>query len=230
MHKQAFESIKAAVCEANFLGYFDTKDLCILIADASPTGLGAVLLQQDKQGNNRIISFASKALTETEQRYFQTEREALALVWAVDKFQLYLLGKRFKLITDCKPLHFLFKERAKPCFRIERWIMRLQSYNFEVEYEPGSCNLADALSRLSVCEAKEFDVSGEACIYQLILLDTPQAMSLEEVERESAEDLTFKDVFESLKSGIWDSSTKEIFYFEAIDWFSRKNLGNKRWR
>lgn len=103
LHKQAFDSIKSAVCEADFLGYFDTKDQCILVADASPTGLGAMLLQKDEQGNSRIISFASKALTPIEQRYFQTEREALALVWAVDKFKLYLLGKRFKLITDCKP-------------------------------------------------------------------------------------------------------------------------------
>lgn len=208
LHKEAFDSIKRAVCESNFLGYFDTKDLCILIADASPTGLGAVLLQQDQNGNNRVISFASKALTPIEQRYFQTEREALALVWAVDKFKLYLLGKRFKLVTDCKPLHFLFKERAKPCARIERWVMRLQSYNFEVVYEPGCWNLADALSRLSVSEATDFDVSGEACIYQLVVQDTPKAMSLEEVEAESCKDTTFIAVSESLKSGVWEENAK----------------------
>lgn len=213
--KAAFDSIKTAICESNFLGYFDKNDRSTLIADASPTGLGAVLLQHDNRGNSRIISFASKALTEVEQRYFQTEREALALVWAVDKFQLYLLGTRFTLVTDCKPLHFLFKERAKPCARIERWVMRLQSYNFEVVYEPGSCNLADALSRLSVSKATEFDVAGEACIYQLVLHDAQKAMSLEEVAKESSRDVTFIAVVESLQSGIWNEKSKEYKPFRT---------------
>lgn len=136
IHTRAFEEIESTISETNFLGYYDPKDLCIVIADASPNGLCAVLLQQDVSGKRRIISFASKSLTETERKYFQTEREALSLVWAVDRFQLYLLGRRFTLITDCKPLQFLFKERSKPCARIERWVLRLQ--NFDVLYTPGT--------------------------------------------------------------------------------------------
>lgn len=177
-----------SLCRTPFLGYYDPQDLCIVIADASPTGLGAVLLQQDKKGTTRIISFASKALTDTERKYFQTEREALALVWAVDRFQLYSLGKHFRLVTDCKPLHFLFKDRAKPCARIERWVMRLQSFSYDVVYEPGSSNLADALSRLAVINPVDFKGSNETCIYQLVLTGFPKAVTVREVEEEVLKD------------------------------------------
>lgn len=216
VHDQSFEQIKSAICSANFLGYFNTKDSSIVITDASPTGIGAVLLQQDANGVRRIISFASKALTDIERKYSQTEREALGIVWAVEKFRLYLLGTKFTLITDCKPLHFLFKERAKPCARIERWVLRLQAYKFEVVYKPGNENLADAISRLSVAQAVNFDVDGEACICHLVHTNIPEAISLREVEEASLRDKTIQAVFRSLEEDVWDESSKEYksFRFE----------------
>lgn len=211
----AFEEIKKAISETDFLGYYDPKDLCIVIADASPTGLGAVLLQQNSDGHRRIISFASKSLTEVEQKYFQTEKEALSLVWAVDKFQLYLLGKRFKLITDCKPLLFLFKERSKPCARIERWVLRLQTYSFDVIYEPGVNNLADALSRLSVTKPVAFSTSDEACILQLALTGIPCAISVQEVEDESLKDVVLQNVLRCLETGVWNETAKDFKPFAS---------------
>lgn len=209
-HQNAFDEIKNSISESKFLGYFDPKDNCIVIADASPSGLGAVLLQEDNLRNTRIISFASKALTTLEKKYFQTEKEALALVWAVDKFRLYLLGKRFKLVTDCKPLHFLFKNRAKPCARIERWVLRLQAYQFDVVFEPGMNNLADCLSRLPVLKATDFDVCGDACIYQLAAVGMPNAITIQEVQEESSKDETFKHVFNSLVSNSWNENSKDF--------------------
>lgn len=212
-HQRAFEIIKSSLCETSFLGYYDPQDLCIVIADASPTGLGAVLLQQDKNGAKRIISFASKALTDVERKYFQTEREALALVWAVDRFQLYLLGKRFRLVTDCKPLHFLFKERGKPCARIERWVMRLQSYAYDVVYEPGSGNLADVLSRLSVLNPVEYKDRNEACIYQLTMSGFPTAVTVQEVQQELRNDKIIQNVIKCLETGVWNEEAKEYKLF-----------------
>ena len=72
-------------------------------ADASSYGLGAVLLQEHK-GEWRPVSFASRALSETEQRYAQIEKEALATAWACDKFAEYILGKQITIETDHKPL------------------------------------------------------------------------------------------------------------------------------
>lgn len=105
-----------------------------MVVDASPVGLGAVLLQEDENGDRSIIAYASKALSVIEKKYYQTEREALAIVWAVEKFHLYLFGIKFDLFIDCKALEFLFQPRSKPCLRLERWILRLQSYDFTVKH------------------------------------------------------------------------------------------------
>lgn len=124
-HENAFQAIKKKLASASMLGFFDPKDKTTVIADASPAGLGAVLLQENSEGGTRIISFASKSLTDTERRYCQTEKEALALVWSVERFRMYLYGRPFNLMTDCKALEYLFTPRSKPCARIERWVFHV---------------------------------------------------------------------------------------------------------
>lgn len=110
-HSKTFQDIKDALCRVQNLGFYKVEDHTAVIADASPVGLGAILIQFDADGQHRVISFASKSLTETERRYCQTEKEALALVWCVERFQYYLLGKKFDLVTDCKVLELLFSKR-----------------------------------------------------------------------------------------------------------------------
>lgn len=78
----------------------------------------------------------------------QTEKEALALVWSVEHFHIFLYGKEFDLVTDHKPLEVIFGPKSKPCPRIERWVLRLQAYKYKVIYRPGKMNIADPLSRL----------------------------------------------------------------------------------
>lgn len=208
IHQTAFDEIKRAVINIKHLGFFSPRDTTILVADASPTGLGAVLIQQDSKGDRRIISYASKALTDLERKYFQTEREALALVWAVDRFKLYLQGTKFKLVTDCKPLQFLFSPRSKPCMRIERWVLRLQSYSYEIVHEPGATNLADALSRLSVSEPKAFDMEGEDNISFLTKTATPTAVTLQEIREETQKDDIINEVFQALDNDNWTENAK----------------------
>ena len=145
--KAAFEKLKECLSSAETLGYFDNNAPTQVIADASPVGLGAVLTQTHKDGP-RIISYASRSLTDTEKRYSQTEKEALALVWACEKFHPYIYGVPFELVTDHKPLEVIYGPKSKPCARIERWILRMQPYKFTVRYQPGPKNIADPLSRL----------------------------------------------------------------------------------
>lgn len=190
-------------------------DTTLLIADASPTGLGAVLLQENRRKEKRIIAFASKALTDLERKYFQTEREALALVWAVEKFKLFLLGTKFKLITDCKPLDFLFSHRSKPCPRIERWVLRVQSFSFDVIYQPGATNLADSLSRLAVQQPEPFDHEAEQYIMKITTSAVPTALTIHEIEDHTGNDELIQQVIIALESGVWSREIKLFKPFES---------------
>ena len=145
--KEVFNELKKRLSSAETLGYFDKDAPTQVISDASPVGLGAVLTQVYKDGP-RIISYASRSLTDTETRYSQTEKEALALIWACEKFHPYIYGVPFELVTGHKPLEVIYGSKSRPCARIERWVLRMQPYKFEVKYQPGPKNIADPLSRL----------------------------------------------------------------------------------
>ena len=107
--------------------YFKTNCKTRIVGDAGPTGLGAVLLQQ-QHGMWRVVSYASRNLTDVERRYSQTENKALALVWACERFNLYVFGREFELETDHKPLEHIYGGKRKLAARIERWVLRLQGY------------------------------------------------------------------------------------------------------
>ncbi|XP_062709384.1 uncharacterized protein K02A2.6-like isoform X1 [Aedes albopictus] len=82
-------------------------------------------------------------------KYPPIEKEALGIVWAVERFRIYLIGITFELETDHRPLETVFTRTSRPTLRIERWLLRLQAFTFNVVYRKGSANLADCLSRLA---------------------------------------------------------------------------------
>ena len=111
----------------------------ILQTDASETGIGAVLLQE-YSGYRFPVYYASKKLLERERRYSVIERECLAIVWAVQKFQNYLYGKEFVLETDHQPLIYLNKTKIANA-RVMRWALALQPYKFRLEGIKGADNI-----------------------------------------------------------------------------------------
>ena len=151
-HEQSFNKIKELLASAKVMAYFDPNKETELVTDASPSGLSAILMQNTPgKEDRRVVAYSSRALTDVERRYSQTEREALAIVWAVERLHLYLYGSHFKLITDCKPVQLIFSNpKSKPPPHIECWNLRLQGYDFEVVHTEGSQNPSDFLSRHSI--------------------------------------------------------------------------------
>lgn len=198
----SFKAIKEALASATKLGFFDPRDHTAVIADASPTGLGAVLIQKNAKGDSRVICNASKSLTETERRYCQTEKEALALVWSVERFRMYLYGREFDLITDCKVLEFLFTPRSKPCARIERWVLRLQAFDYQVVHVPGQQNIADVFSRLVSLKPVPFDAEEELFIREVaVTAALTFALKWEKIEEECRMDPETIELVQLIRNG-----------------------------
>ena len=204
--KNAFNELKRRLSNADNLGYFDKDAKTLIIADASPVGLGAILIQE-QQGRKRVISYASKSLSAVERHYSQTEKEALAVVRACERFHVYLYGIEFTLYTDHKPLETIYSSRSKPCARIERWILRLQPYKFQVKYLPGEQNIADPLSRLlhanEQAEPSPAHKVSDEFVRFVAATATPQAMTTREIEEASSEDREFVELRQYIKDGNW---------------------------
>ena len=94
----AFEKLKELITHTDALAYFNVNSRTRIVADASPVGLGAVLTQL--HGSEwHVIGYASRRLSDVERRYSQTEKDALALVWACERFNMYVFGWEFELET-----------------------------------------------------------------------------------------------------------------------------------
>src|SRR6185437_4125866 len=115
--------------------------------DASNVGLGGVLSQLDDNNVLRPCAYASRKLSPQEIRYSVRELEALAIVWAIDKFSTYLRPKKFVVWTDQPSLQWLLKQDL-PKGRLLNWAHRLRQYDFTIEYRRGANNPCTDLSRL----------------------------------------------------------------------------------
>jgi len=159
--EQSFNQVKEELSQPTTLVLYDPKRELKVSADASSFGLGAVLFQQD--GDNwKPVAYASRSLSETERRYAQIEKEALAVTWACEKFTDYVLGRKFQIETDHKPLVPLLNTKQLDSMppRILRFRLRLARYDYTVCHVPGRhLYTADTLSRAPVAESEPDDKS-----------------------------------------------------------------------
>jgi Reverse transcriptase (RNA-dependent DNA polymerase)/RNase H-like domain found in reverse transcriptase/Integrase core domain/Aspartyl protease len=141
--EEIFKQIKKKWKEDLELVIPDMEGEFTLETDASDSGLGACLRQNDKP-----VAFLSRTLRGAEKNYGITEKEVLAALWAMEKLQYHLVGKRFTLITDHKAIEFIKTKIEFGSARVQRWFHRFEKFNFDVEYRKGSEMVtADALSR-----------------------------------------------------------------------------------
>lgn len=144
--KHSFVELKSRLKNFTLLQYPDYAREFTITTDASNAGLGAVL-SQEHNGRDLPIHFISRALNKAEVNYSTTEKECLAVVWAVQQFRPYIYGKHFKIKTDHRPLTWLFSVK-NPGSRLIRWRLRLEEYQYEIIYKKGVDNVvADELSR-----------------------------------------------------------------------------------
>lgn len=133
-----------------------------IYTDASNFGVGAILTQEDDNNVEHPIAFMSRTLNKAERNYSVTERECLAVVFAIDKFRPYLEGLPFTVITDHYSLLWLMR-MSDPTGKLARWAVKLQQFPFTIEHRPGKLNaLPDALSRapLEIAPINNVDFSN----------------------------------------------------------------------
>ena len=159
----SFETLRDALMKAPILAYPDIKKPYKVYTDASDYAIGAALVQETEMGE-RVIQYLSHQLNETQRRWPIIEKEAYAIVYSIQKFRHYLLGSKFTVMTDHKPLKHLFTSEMKNV-RIQRWAIILEEFGCDVEYISGSKNVvADALSRLGPAgeDGNEEVMTGES--------------------------------------------------------------------
>ena len=153
VHHENFNQLKMEISNMKALSYFDVNAETTLQMDASKKGLGACLIQKGK-----VVCYAFRALTKTEQNYQNLEQEALGIIWGMEKFHYLLYGKEFTLETDQKPLVSIYKKHMVDISpRVQRLIVRSFPYlPFKVVYEKGKdIPVGDALSHVTPMDPED---------------------------------------------------------------------------
>ena len=131
-HQDAFDKLKDALTSSEVLAFYNPNAETKLIVDTSGVGLGAILCQKQDDDSFRPVSYASRASDDVEQRYSQTEREALSVLYSCQKFHHYIYDMNIEIVTDHKPLLSLFSVNSSPPPRIQKWLLKLQGYHFKL--------------------------------------------------------------------------------------------------
>lgn len=160
--QKAFEGLKSILSSAPVLHSPDFSQPFYIHCDASKTGIGAVLVQKNAEGDEIPIAFMSRKLNQAQRNYSVTEQECLAAMLSIKKFRAYVEGHEFTVITDHASLKWLMSQTDLST-RLARWALKLQGYRFNIEHRKGSQNVVpDTLSR-----ANTDDLSEVLCVSEL---------------------------------------------------------------
>ena len=160
--QKAFDELKTQLASSDVFVHYDPSRSLKLDCDASSYGVGAVLSHVFPDGLERPVAYASRTLTQSERGYSQLEKEALSLVYGVNKFHQFIYGRPFTLVTDHKPLMtILSPKKGLPTLaaaRLQRWAIRLAAYQYDIEFRSTEkhCN-ADGFSRLPLPAQESVD-------------------------------------------------------------------------
>ncbi|PIO77140.1 hypothetical protein TELCIR_00790 [Teladorsagia circumcincta] len=211
--QSSFDKIKAILNSDLLLTHYDPSLPIIVAADASNCGIGATLSHRFPNGSEKVVYHASRCLTPAQKNYSQIEKEALALIFAVQKFHRFVHGRHFTLKTDHKPLVAIFgNKKGIPVYsanRLQRWATMLLNYDFAIEYvNTKDFGQVDALSRLIASHSSapedyvianvDVDVTAE-----FIENCRQLPVSTETIRTATKDDHVIKKVIDYTKSGKW---------------------------
>ncbi|XP_037503251.1 uncharacterized protein LOC119378078 [Rhipicephalus sanguineus] len=193
LQETAFNRVKAMLTSDLCVAKYHPGRNTIVSCDASSFGLGTALLPEQPSGERRAVAFASRSLTNAEQRYSQIEKEALAVAWAVHRFDQYVRGLNFTVETDHQPLVTLhgnpYLDTMPP--RIQRFRIKLMRYQFNVVYVPGKqLATADTLSRApdETPSISLVDVVEEFVDFQVAVIIDTKLVTADDVRRHQEQD------------------------------------------
>ena len=208
-----FEKAKNALTSDAVLAHYDPEKQLILACDVSPYGIGAVLSQPSEEGKQlKPIAFASRTLAPAERNYSQLEREGLALVYGVKRYNQYLYGRRFTILSNHKPLEGIFHSSRQlstmSTARIQRWVLTLGAYDYQVVYKPGSSiPHADCLSRLPLSDSPRVVPEARESILMMEVMEASM-VTVQSIKQHTRRDPVLACVLDQVISG-WKHSDDE---------------------
>lgn len=215
---RAFAVVKQYVASDTVLTHYDPSLPINIECDASSYGIGAVMTHVMPDGSEKPVLYASRSLTKTERNYSQLDKEALSIIFGVQKFYNYIYLRHFTIITDHKPLTHIFSpSKGIPVMsaaRLQRYAIQLAAHNYSIKYRSTSHHAnADFLSRFPVdtsnSSASSLDYADVFYTQQLINLP----VSAEAVRKLTNKDKTLSRVLASVNTGQWvNDTTTEHFY------------------
>lgn len=216
---EAFEIVKEKITKAPVLTFFDPTGELTLQVDSSMNGLGAAILQ-----NGRPIEYASRALTPTEQKWAQIEKETLALVFGLERFDQYTYGRSVNVQNDHKPLATILKKPlSQASRRIQALMMRLYRYDVKFQYVQGTeLYIADTLSRAHLPDPGD-DVHVLAIHSLMGIADK----TVEEVREATDADPDLQTLLKQIREG-WPENKYDVpegirSYFDIRDTLSEQD-------
>ncbi|XP_063046009.1 uncharacterized protein K02A2.6-like [Engraulis encrasicolus] len=222
-HTAALEKLKTALMQAPVLQFYDQSKPLAIQCDASKDGLGACLLQE-----GRPLSYASRALTDSEKNYAQIEKELLAIVFSTKRFHQYVYGNTVTVQSDHKPLEVIFKKHlSKAPGRLQRMLLQLQRYDLRIVYTAGKeMHVADTLSRAVVSDCKDDvkeDLFEERVVHAMEATAALDEDTLSKLKGATATDSTLQQVIELHKKG-WPRRQRSVPTNLHRYWSMRHNI------
>ncbi|QQP56676.1 Uncharacterized protein FKW44_001419, partial [Caligus rogercresseyi] len=219
----SFNKIKQHLSKAPVLAHYDPALPLYLTTDASPIGLGAIL-SNVVDGIDRPIAFASRKLTPAERNYSQIDREATGIIFGLNRFERYLLGRHFAIKSDHKPLEFILNPQkelpAVVSARLSRYALRLAEFDYSISHIKGSSNLhSDALSRGPLDDPLPMEDPVDKL---MCLAISSNNCNTEDLLSAMSQDETLSRVVEAAKNNSW-SKVNDLAFKKKRDSFSVKD-------